>query len=115
MFPVFVENSRIPVILSFFSPIEIGAISLGLFVFSRGDIDEITRKHESIHYHQWRELGFILFPVLYGFYFLLNKARGMKAEEAYYNIPFEREAYIQQDNPNYLTKRQVWAWLDYID
>lgn len=115
MFPIFVENSRIPVFLSFFSPIEIGAISLGLFVFSRGEISELTRKHETIHYHQWRELGFVLFPILYGFYFLLNKAKGMSGEKAYYNIPFEKEAYIRQDTPNYLAERRIWAWLDYRD
>jgi hypothetical protein len=114
MFPVFVENSRIPAILSFFSPIEIGAISLGLFVFSREDIGDITRQHESIHYHQWRELGFVLFPLLYGFYYFFNMARGMIGEEAYYAIPFEREAYDHQETEGYLESRRFYAWIDHI-
>lgn len=113
MFPIFIEHSKVPVILSFFSPIEIGAISLGLFVFSRGEINQATRQHETIHYYQWRELGFILFPILYGFYFLLNKIKGMSGEEAYYNIPFEREAYAHHNTDNYLADRPIWAWLKY--
>lgn len=112
--PVFVENSRVPVALSKISPIEIGAISLGLFVFSRDEISDVTRQHETIHYRQWRELGFLFFPLLYGWYWLRNRLKGMDGEQAYYEIPFEREAYDQQDTEDYLSKRQHYAWLHYV-
>ena len=56
-FPVFKENSRVPVVLSRVSPINIGAISLGLYVFARGTMSETTKRHETIHYLQWCELG----------------------------------------------------------
>ena len=113
MFPIFVENSRVPVILSYFSPIDIWAISLGIFVFSRGLIGPVTRQHETIHYHQWRELGFVLFPVLYVWYWLRNLLRGMDGEDAYYAIPFEEEAYDHERTPNYFEDRIKWAWLEY--
>ena len=111
--PVFVENSRVPVVLSKISPIDIGAISLGLFVFSRGEISEVTRQHETIHYRQWLELGFILFPILYGWFWLWNRLKGQSGEPAYFNIPFEREAYDHQTTEGYLDDRKLWAWLKY--
>ena len=113
MFPIFVENSKVPVIASYFNAIDTWAISLGIFVFCRGEMSEVTRQHETIHYHQWRELGFILFPILYGFYFYLNRFRGMDGVEAYYAIPFEKEAYAHQSTEGYLETRPFWAWLNY--
>ena len=48
--PIFIENSKIPVWLSKFAPITIGAIALFPFVFSRHSITEKTRTHETIHF-----------------------------------------------------------------
>ena len=52
MFPLFFENSKIPVWLSKLAPIEINALSFFIFVFSRGEMDERVRRHETIHYKQ---------------------------------------------------------------
>lgn len=112
-FPIFYENSRIPVWLSHVSPIEIGAISLAFFVFSRGEMSESTRRHEAIHYHQWRELGFLLFSLLYGFYYLLNFIRYRDGSDAYMAIPFEREAYACDGLEGYLDRRPFLAWINY--
>jgi len=114
MFPIFVENSKIPVIASYFNSIDTWAISIGFFVFCRGEISDLTRRHETIHYHQWRELGFVLFPLLYGLYYFFNMAKGMSEEEAYYAIPFEREAYDHQETEGYLESRRFFAWIDHI-
>jgi hypothetical protein len=54
--PIFVENSKIPIWLSKIAPIEIGAITLGFIVFSRGEISERTKRHETIHFQQFLEL-----------------------------------------------------------
>lgn len=113
MFPIFVENSKVPVFLSYFGPIDTWAISLGIFVFCRGEINETTRLHETIHYYQWRELGFIFFPILYGWYYMLNRIEGMDGPEAYYNIPFEKEAYRHQNTEGYLENRPFLAWTEY--
>lgn len=113
-FPKFVENSSIPALLSKVGPVEISAISLGMFVFSRDKISAVTRQHETIHYVQWRELGFVLFPPLYGWFYLRNRASGIPAFLAYREIPFEREAYEMQSATDYLQKRPFWAWLNYV-
>ena len=112
-FPIFYENSRLPVWLSYVSPIEIGAISLALFVFARGEMDESTKQHEAIHYRQWRELGFLLFPLVYGLLYLRGWLRYRDGSSAYMANPFELEAYACEDIEGYLNRRPRFAWLDY--
>lgn len=112
-FPIFVEESRVPVWLSRLSPIEIGAISLGLFVFARGKLSEQTKRHEAIHYCQWRELGFIFFPLLYGLYYLRGYWRFRDGENAYLDNPFEGEAYACESQEGYLDRRLPFSWLNY--
>ena len=109
-FPLFFENSAIPVILSRVAPIEIYAISIGLAVFSRGKMGTATRIHETIHYRQWLELGFIGFLLLYPSFWLWNLMRGMDGRKAYIEIPFEKEAYANQNDLGYLFRRRLYAW-----
>jgi hypothetical protein len=110
MFPIFFENSNIPVWLSKIAPIEINAITLGPAVFSRGKVDSITRNHESIHWAQYKECLVLLFPILYVTSYLINLAKGMKGDIAYRNIWFEIEAYNNDDDLGYLNSRVRWAW-----
>jgi hypothetical protein len=48
-FPLFVENSKLVKYLSYLSPIEIWAITLGPIVLCRGRISQRVRRHETIH------------------------------------------------------------------
>ncbi len=112
--PIIFENSKIPVWLSKVSPIEIGAISLGIAVFARGKLLAHEVLHETIHYRQWRELGFVFFPILYGWFWLRNRMRGMDGQTAYYEIPFEREAYTYEGDEDYLERRQHFQWLHFL-
>ena len=114
IFPIFFENSKVPVILSKVAPIEIGAINLGPFVFSRGLISETTKRHETIHYKQQLELLFVFFYLLYVFFWLKSVLSGVKGRHAYYDIPFEKEAYQNQNNFKYLNDRKTHAWRNYL-
>ena len=60
--PWFFENSKLPIILSYLAPIDIYAIAFGPWVWCRGVMDEETRNHETIHYHQQLELPMYLSP-----------------------------------------------------
>ena len=111
--PIFIENSRIPVWLSKLSPIDIYAMSLGPFVVSRGTINTKTRVHETIHYKQWIELGYVGFIILYPTFWIINLMRGMSGPEAYFNIPFEIEAYDNQNDLGYVFNRKHYAWLNF--
>lgn len=108
--PWFYENHGLPRWLSRVAPIEIQAISLCGFVFSRTTLSEHTRQHETIHWIQQRELLFVGFFVLYlgwWFWYLIRLRNGAAAYRA---IPFEVEAYRFEGDPQYLEKRPVFAW-----
>ena len=111
--PLFVENSKIPVWLSYLSPIEIGAITLGPVVISRGTMSDTTKNHETIHWQQYIELAIIGFLLMYLIYWLIGLIKYRDGSKAYYQIPFEQEAYQNHDNPYYLITRKRYCWRKY--
>ena len=113
-FPRFVENSKVPVWLSKIAPINIWAISLGLFVFCREELDEQTKRHELIHFRQWLELGFIGFAILYPLFWLIGKVKFRDGTLSYYQNPFEIEAYENDETPDYLDNRKPYNWRIYL-
>jgi hypothetical protein len=50
----------------------------------------------------------------YLWYFVEWTLRLLMAGNAYRNLSFEREAYGNQDNENYLTTRKPFAWIKYV-
>lgn len=68
--------------------------------------NETTIRHESIHWQQQKELLCIPFYLWYCIEALLKWS--------YYNISFEREAYDNAMNINYLKERKHYAFLKYI-
>lgn len=113
MKPIFVENSRVPVWLSKIAPIEIGAIAVGPFVWSRGELNKTTRRHETIHFHQQLELLFLFQWILYGIFWLVGYIKYRDGKKAYYQNPFEQEAYDNERKRTYLEKRKLWSWRSY--
>ena len=67
--------------------------------------------HERIHSAQQRELLFLFFYLAYVFEWL---ARLPMRGNAYRNISFEREAYANQRDLNYLKYRRHYAWRHYM-
>jgi len=113
--PFFIENSRIPVILSKIAPINIWAISFGIWVWCRGELSEQTKRHETVHFQQQLELGFALQWAIYAFSYLYYLIKLKDPREAYYNINFEREAYGNESDQDYLKNRKRYAWVKYIN
>ena len=107
-----IKNSKIPKLLSIV--IDVYAIALWPFVFIRDEGDDITINHEKIHLAQQRELLLIGFYVLYGGFWLYNLIKTRNKSDAYYKIPFEKEAYIRSNELNYLEKRKSFAWTKYL-
>ena len=64
--PLFFEHSKLPVWLSKFVPINIGALSFAFFVWGRANLDDRIKRHETIHYHQQIELLFVVQWIMYG-------------------------------------------------
>ena len=75
---------------------------------------EIVANHEKIHLRQQLELLVIFFYPLYFTFYLINRIKGMKHYEAYRNIPFEKESYINEGDFNYLKHRKFWQWRKYF-
>ena len=109
--PIFIEDSWVPVVLSKFAPIEIGAITLGIVVFSRGKMDERVRRHETIHFQQFLETGFLGFLFVYVWDYLRSLTRGVSGEAAYKAIRAEVEAYENEEDMVYLLNRKRYRWL----
>ena len=67
--------------------------------------------HERIHTAQKREMLFVFFYIFYIIEWLVRlPMRG----NAYRNISFEREAYANQRNLDYLKSRPLYAWRHYF-
>ena len=114
--PIFIEDSKVPVFLSYFAPIKIWAINIGPFVWCRGKISEAVKQHESIHWAQQKELLIIGFYLLYAFFYFKSLIRlGLKqGKTAYRGIPFEMESYRNEHVKDYLKIRKRYEWLRYI-
>jgi len=70
--------------------------------------------HEKIHFHQQLELLVLPFYVLYLFNYVINLIRFKDHHRAYFNICFEKEAYANDQNINYLKKRRLYSWLRFL-
>lgn len=115
MKPIPIYNSKIPKALSLF--IDITGITLYPFIIyknAKEDVPEDVHNHEMIHIYQQSELWVLGFYVLYFYYWLKNKIEGQGNLHAYANIPFELEAYRNQNNMDYLSTREKGAWKKYI-
>lgn len=93
-------------------PTGIKAINIFGFVFVRKEVGEKTIRHEKIHTRQMIELLFIGFYVWY-FIELIVRAFTNRGY-AYKNICFEREAYANDLDKDYLIKRKLYAWVKWI-
>ena len=109
--PIFVERSFVPKLLSFFAPITIGAITLGFVVFSRDTMSETTKRHETIHFQQYLETLFVGFLILYFYDYCKARLKGLSGKDSYMAIRAEKEAYKNDNDPNYLMTRSRWKWI----
>lgn len=85
-------------------------------VVSERDLKEnqVMINHEKIHIRQQIELLILPFFIWYGIEFLIKWALFKDRNLAYRNISFEREAYANEKDLNYLKQRSFWRFLDYL-
>lgn len=83
-----------------------------LFARKGARIDDETINHESIHTAQIKELLYIFFYIWYGVEWLVRLCQ--YGSDAYYNISFEREAYSNESNLEYLKNRKGYSFLKYL-
>ena len=84
-----------------------------IFVWKEKAEYKVLLRHERIHLKQWEELFLIGFIVLYLFFFIVELIKLKNWNAAYRSIPFEKEAYRNQDEDDYLSTRKRMAWIEY--
>jgi hypothetical protein len=114
--PIFIENSKVPVVLSKVAPLEIGAIAFGPCVWSRNTCGPVTRRHETIHFQQQLEMLFLFQWVFYVLFWLIGLfIYKFDGNLSYHMNPFEREAYANERKTKYLSEtRKRYAWVNYF-
>jgi len=76
--------------------------------------DLVFLNHERIHLRQQAELLVVFFYIWYGVEFLFRIVQYKNKHEAYRNISFEREAYENEKDLQYLKRRPFWRFSIYI-
>lgn len=102
------------IVSKFLVPKGYRALTVFPFVFLREKAskdDLVLLNHERIHLAQQRELLFVVFFVWYGLDYLLKLLLYKNHQLAYRNIIFEREAYLNERNFEYLATRKFWYFL----
>lgn len=79
-----------------------------LFVRENAKLDAKTINHEEIHTAQMKEMLYIFFYLWYLIEWLI---RLFGKGNAYRKISFEKEAYNNENDETYLTKRKHYHWL----
>tara|TARA_Y100001937_G_C7049472_1_gene298388 strand:- start:14 stop:373 length:360 start_codon:yes stop_codon:yes gene_type:complete len=111
--PIYFENSKVPVFLSYFSPININAITIVFFVFSRGKLGDRVKNHERIHLQQYLECLIIPFLIIYLVDYVVGYIKYRDGKKAYRMIRFEQEAYSHDSDLEYSEKRKHYSWFKY--
>ncbi|MFC6096855.1 hypothetical protein ACFPVY_09380 [Flavobacterium qiangtangense] len=92
-------------------------LTLFPFVIIRDFLDKenkVLLNHERIHIRQQLELLILPFFVLYFLEYLIRLVQFKDRNKAYRNISFEREAYDNERNLDYLKTRPFWKFKNYI-
>lgn len=76
--------------------------------------DALLLRHERIHLAQQIEMLILPFYMAYLFNYIVNLAIYKNHSKAYREIVFEREAYANEQNGDYLSKRTVWSFIKYV-
>ena len=87
------------------------------FILVKYDFDKTNAvfvTHEKIHLRQQLEMLVVPFFIWYVLEYLIRLIQYKNKDLAYRNISFEREAYTNETDLNYLKKRSFFQFLHYI-
>lgn len=90
------------------------AINLFGVLFAKGPCGQRVINHEKIHTAQMKELLYLFFYLAYVVEWLVRLVQFRNSYEAYRNISFEREAYVNELNFKYLRERRCYSFMRYF-
>lgn len=96
-----------------------GFLAINLFgtVFARRKdkpLNATIINHEAIHTAQGKKLLWLLFYLFYVLEWFIRFIQYRSRKDAYRNISFEREAYVNQYNVEYLKSRKFFSFINYL-
>ena len=110
------QNTMTKVIINKIFPVKgFSAITIWPFIFARHELSEKTMRHERIHYRQQIEMLLLLVYLWSGLEWVFRIIKYRNADKAYMNISFEREAYANENDSDYLKNRKIFAWIKYLN
>jgi hypothetical protein len=104
------------IVFKYLTPRGFRGLTFFPFVFLSDKKDKHNRvfiNHEKIHIRQQLELLILPFYIWYLMEFLFLWIKFKNKNIAYRNIVFEKEAYKNEANFNYLVNRKIWAFLKF--
>jgi len=93
------------------------AVSIYPFIFLRDERcrnDYVLINHELIHFRQQKELFWLIFFIWYILEYLIRLLYYRNSKLAYRNISFEREAYANENDLDYLKNRPFYSFLKFL-
>ena len=106
----------IVIVFKYLTPKWVRGITLFPFIVLSEKLDRndvVLLNHEKIHIRQQLEMLVLPFFVIYLTEFFIGYMKYRNSNLAYRNISFEREAYANEKDLNYLKKRSLWSFLNY--
>lgn len=107
----------IPVVNRFLVHKYYNGVTIWPFVIMRHKVlkdNLVFMNHEKIHLRQQIELLVLPFYLWYLLEFIIRLFQYKNWDLAYRNISFEREAYTNEKDLNYLKKRPFWSFRNYL-
>lgn len=105
------------IVFKYLTPRGFRGLTFYPFVFLADKDDKLNKvfiNHEKIHIRQQLELLILPFYLWYFTEYLFRLIQYKDKKQAYFNISFEREAYKNEKDLNYLKSRTFWIFLKYI-
>ncbi|GER57996.1 hypothetical protein [Patiriisocius marinus] len=110
-------NEMIPVVNRFLIHKYYNGVTVWPFVLMRHKAlkdNLVFMNHEKIHLRQQIELLVLPFYIWYLLEFIVRLFQYKNWDLAYRNISFEREAYANEKDLNYIKKRPFWVFRNYL-
>jgi hypothetical protein len=105
------------IVFKYLTPKGFRGLTFFPFVFLTNKDDKLNAvfvNHEKIHIRQQIEFLILPFYIWYLLEYLFRLVQYQDKKKAYFNISFEREAYKNEKDLEYLKSRSFWKFLKYL-
>ena len=105
------------IVAKYLIPKGFSGITIFPFIFlkeKKNVSNPVMMQHEKIHIRQQIELFILPFFIWYGIEYFIRILQYKNKHLAYRNISFEREAYANEYQKDFLQHRKFWNFLNYL-